>query len=267
MTNEELAAYRPLYKFLAIKFVIFFSYWQSLLLALIGHFDLFPDSAYFSSSNVEAAVQSFLICIEMVIAARLHILAFPYQDYVPAGPGGINKKTEVWIGIRDSFNFRDFVRDVGEGPELVEEGIRSAVGGSKSVVLSVLSGGASGSNGQRLEDDDDDFGYDASRDPSRIQMGGGYANLNPYGMTVAERDAADEVSRPQRAATSSIATEPAPPPVKRPTAKRDPFSLDSEDDDDEPQLWMDDDVPLRGTAGSSSGAGAGGSRSPPPSIL
>ena len=258
VTSEELAEYKPLYKFVAIKFVIFFSYWQSLFLSLIAYFNLYPSSEYFSSSNVQAAVQSFLICIEMVIAARLHIIAFPYQDYVPPGPGGASKKTDVSIGIRDSLNMRDFVRDVGEGPELVEEGLRSAVGRTgKAVALTSLS---SNGGAVRTEDDDDDFGYDASRDPSRIQVGG-YANLNQYGMTVAERDATEEVSRPQRAATSSAAP-PASAPVRKPP-KRDPFSLSDSEDEEEPQFWAGDDVPLRSNAGSSSGGG----RQPPPSIL
>jgi hypothetical protein len=33
--HEELKAYRPLLKFMCIKFIIFFSYWQGLAVALL----------------------------------------------------------------------------------------------------------------------------------------------------------------------------------------------------------------------------------------
>ncbi|KAI9005684.1 organic solute transporter Ostalpha-domain-containing protein [Hyaloraphidium curvatum] len=263
VTHEEIAEHKPLYKFISIKFVIFFSYWQSLFLSLLGRLNLIPESEYVSSANLMAAIQSFLICFEMMIAARLHQFAFPYQDFVPKGPGGENKRTEVWIGIKDSLNMRDFVRDVEEGPQLVEEGLRSAVGSrtrkasgntNKDLVLVDLGPGTAPAEGPRSapaeDEDDDDFGYDASRDPSKIRMGGGYSNLNQFGMTVAETE---EVSRPARAATSATSSAVGTQRYVR----RDPFSLD-DSDEEEPQLWMDDDVPLTTN---------GGGKPPPPSIL
>eukprot|EP01118_Nematostelium_gracile_P001752 TRINITY_DN1182_c0_g1_i3.p1 TRINITY_DN1182_c0_g1~~TRINITY_DN1182_c0_g1_i3.p1 ORF type:complete len:373 (+),score=95.44 TRINITY_DN1182_c0_g1_i3:732-1850(+) len=87
-----LAKYRPLAKFMCIKAVVFFSYWQSIVIAICVHFGWFsfvePDAAEaedsedeWSISDVAMGLQNFLICIEMLPLAVAHIKSFGHKSY------------------------------------------------------------------------------------------------------------------------------------------------------------------------------------------
>jgi hypothetical protein len=73
--ESKLQPFRPLSKFLCIKFVIFFSFWQFCFLILLTKFDIF-------TSQTARFIQDMLICIEMVIAAIGHSFAFSYKDFI-----------------------------------------------------------------------------------------------------------------------------------------------------------------------------------------
>jgi len=73
--EDHLMPFRPLSKFLSIKFVIFFSFWQSCFLMVLTKFDIFHHlTAKF--------LQDLLICLEMVFAAIAHSFAFSYRDFI-----------------------------------------------------------------------------------------------------------------------------------------------------------------------------------------
>jgi len=73
--EKKLMPFRPLSKFLCIKFVLFFSFWQSCFIILLTKFNFF--------SNRDAKIlQDILICFEMVIAAIAHSFAFSYKDFI-----------------------------------------------------------------------------------------------------------------------------------------------------------------------------------------
>lgn len=73
--EQKLHPFRPLSKFLCIKFVIFFSFWQSCFLIILTKFEVFhPQTAKF--------LQDMLICLEMVFAAIAHSFAFSYKDFI-----------------------------------------------------------------------------------------------------------------------------------------------------------------------------------------
>ncbi|CAM9206176.1 unnamed protein product, partial [Phaeothamnion confervicola] len=78
-----LAPYDPVPKFLCIKAVLFLSYWQSVVVAGLGKFDWIRAVGSWSREDVETGIQDFLICIEMLVVAVAHTLAFsaaPYMD-------------------------------------------------------------------------------------------------------------------------------------------------------------------------------------------
>mmetsp|Transcript_17053 Transcript_17053/g.52367 ORF Transcript_17053/g.52367 Transcript_17053/m.52367 type:complete len:187 (+) Transcript_17053:546-1106(+) len=67
-THKQLAMYRPWPKFLCIKGVVFVTFWQSMALNLllsIGYQNV-------ANAAVAEAIQNFLICVEMFIAAMMH---------------------------------------------------------------------------------------------------------------------------------------------------------------------------------------------------
>lgn len=82
--KTELAPIRPLAKFLCVKGVIFFTYWQGVGIALLVAFGVIKarDSwTTYDTDDVAAGLQEFLICVEMFVAALAHAYAFAPRDY------------------------------------------------------------------------------------------------------------------------------------------------------------------------------------------
>ena len=73
-TEERLAPYRPLNKFVTVKAVLFFSFWQSCLFQVFTSMDLF-------SRDTGNVVLNLIITVEMVFAAIAQSYAFTYKDF------------------------------------------------------------------------------------------------------------------------------------------------------------------------------------------
>jgi hypothetical protein len=91
-TKNELGPIRPVGKFLSVKAVVFFTWWQSVFISSLYQMDMFPH--YQAASNnsrnrewtpedVAKGVQDYLICIEMFLAAVVHTFVFPHTEYSP----------------------------------------------------------------------------------------------------------------------------------------------------------------------------------------
>jgi len=80
-TKEELAPFRPVGKFLCIKAVIFFSFWQGLLISLLATLKIVHQFSTISQGNVGRVLQDFAICIEMFVLSIVHHYVFPYKDF------------------------------------------------------------------------------------------------------------------------------------------------------------------------------------------
>ena len=68
--RHELAPMKPLGKFMAVKALVFFSFWQSLGIAVLVNADLVNLSEICDNcqpAQLAAATQDFLICIEMLV--------------------------------------------------------------------------------------------------------------------------------------------------------------------------------------------------------
>lgn len=86
--QKELAPMRPLAKFFSIKLVVFFSFFQSVVIAGLMEIEmieqlfqgLFPEL----NDKVELGrkLQEFLICFDMLIAAIGHQFAFSHRPFV-----------------------------------------------------------------------------------------------------------------------------------------------------------------------------------------
>nr|XP_033946015.1 transmembrane protein 184B-like [Pseudochaenichthys georgianus] len=85
-TRELLVPYNPVLKFFMVKSVIFLSFWQGMLLAILEKCGAIPqiNSAKFSvgEGTVAAGYQNFIICIEMFFAAVALRHAFTYKVYM-----------------------------------------------------------------------------------------------------------------------------------------------------------------------------------------
>jgi hypothetical protein len=84
-TKTELSPIRPVGKFLSVKELVFFIWWQSALIFVFYQMDMIrPYNAAerdWSSDDVAKGIQDYLICMEMFIAAVVHTVVFPHSDY------------------------------------------------------------------------------------------------------------------------------------------------------------------------------------------
>eukprot|EP00916_Digyalum_oweni_P004973 GHVL01008884.1.p1 GENE.GHVL01008884.1~~GHVL01008884.1.p1 ORF type:complete len:358 (+),score=27.69 GHVL01008884.1:439-1512(+) len=82
-----IAPLHPLMKFLCIKGLLFFTFWQMVALGLLRKAGLlmslrllFPSNKW-SQDEITIATQNFLICIEMLGFAFAHTVAYPHNEH------------------------------------------------------------------------------------------------------------------------------------------------------------------------------------------
>lgn len=79
--KHELAPFGPVSKFLVVKSVVFFTFWQGVGLAILAHMGVIQNTDEFSVGEVQVGYQDFLVCIEMFIAAAVHKYTFGHENY------------------------------------------------------------------------------------------------------------------------------------------------------------------------------------------
>lgn len=105
--HDDLKPYRPLSKFLCIKVIIFFSYWQGLVMSVLVYLGLIPGSP---ENNVAEVTQNVLMSFEMVGFAIGHWYAFSYHDYAAVSMIGF-ARLPVFYAMRDAFGIVDLIID------------------------------------------------------------------------------------------------------------------------------------------------------------
>jgi hypothetical protein len=115
-SKEILAEFNPLAKFLCIKAVIFFAFWQSVAISILVKFNfLVTARPGYSEHAISAVVNNALICIEMFPIAVAFAITFGWDVFKdparvprPANPG-------MFVNVLRNFgqvaNFRDIVID------------------------------------------------------------------------------------------------------------------------------------------------------------
>lgn len=103
-TRDLLKPYRPLWKFLTVKGVVFITFWQGLVLSLL----------FINQSEEKAKqLQTWLLCLEMLPAAIAMWFAFPAAPYMNAArnreQGGIMMAVQ---NVGNVVMFTDVVTDL-----------------------------------------------------------------------------------------------------------------------------------------------------------
>lgn len=111
--NQDLKPFRPVPKFLSIKLIIFASYWQGFFLSILVWLGAIPDQVEgYTPDNLAAAIQDFLICVEMPAFAIAHWYAFSWHDFADSRIS--SARMPVWYAVRDAFGIRDLIQDSRE---------------------------------------------------------------------------------------------------------------------------------------------------------
>jgi hypothetical protein len=81
-TKDELKPINPLPKFMCVKLIIFFTWWQGIVIDISTHYKwvrLSSDPE--TETRAESNLQNFIICLEMLFLAVCHSYAFPSQEF------------------------------------------------------------------------------------------------------------------------------------------------------------------------------------------
>ncbi|XP_059810083.1 transmembrane protein 184B-like isoform X2 [Hemitrygon akajei] len=117
-TRELLSPYSPVLKFFMVKSVIFLSFWQGMLLAILEKCGAIPKIAaadvYVGEGTVAAGYQNFIICIEMFFAAIALRYAFTskvYRDKRVDSQGRCAPMKSISSSLKETMNPHDIVQD------------------------------------------------------------------------------------------------------------------------------------------------------------
>ncbi|KAI6014358.1 DUF300-domain-containing protein [Pisolithus marmoratus] len=107
LTKEELAGRRPLAKFLAIKLIVMFTFYQSFVFSwLEGR--VIHATEYWTETNIADGLNALAICIEMVFFSSFMMWAYTVNEYKIDGA----PKTRIWRPLWDSINYKDFAVEI-----------------------------------------------------------------------------------------------------------------------------------------------------------
>ncbi|XP_022666749.1 transmembrane protein 184B-like isoform X1 [Varroa jacobsoni] len=127
-TKDLLKPFDPVWKFFTVKSVIFLSFWQGVLLAIMEKYGFIKDTpsifgghgsndtmhSAVSAGTVSAAYQNFLICVEMFFAAIALRYAFPVRVYAH-GSGMQTGRTvtmqSISSSLKETMNPKDIMND------------------------------------------------------------------------------------------------------------------------------------------------------------
>ncbi|KAG9309617.1 organic solute transporter Ostalpha-domain-containing protein [Chiua virens] len=127
--HDDLKPFRPVPKFLCVKGILFFSFWQSIAVSFLVAVGIITRlGPYTDSEHISLGLTDTLICIEMPFFAAAHMYAFSYRDFItpPASATG-KARSPIYVArmtlgyaLRDAVGLKDLVEDTrttlrGEG--------------------------------------------------------------------------------------------------------------------------------------------------------
>jgi hypothetical protein len=182
-TRDLLQPFDPVLKFFTIKSVIFLSFWQGVLLAILEKLGyILPicsedgQKIDVTPGTISAGYQNFLICIEMLFAAIALRYAFPVSVYAGGDVGeGFGRSVTMQSlsnSLKESMNPRDIMTDAIHNfhPQYQQYTQYSSVSNRRSETETYgevgadqdpsdqpdkTNGGASKSGGKRVSSDND----------------------------------------------------------------------------------------------------------------
>ncbi|KAG6810571.1 hypothetical protein H0H92_011297 [Tricholoma furcatifolium] len=108
LMSDELKGRRPLAKFLCIKLIVMFTFYQSFVFsALEGR--VIKATTYWTATNIADGLSALTICIEMVIFSALMMWAYPATEYRQKTG---SSATSIWRPLWDSINYSDFAHEI-----------------------------------------------------------------------------------------------------------------------------------------------------------
>ncbi|EGW31434.1 uncharacterized protein SPAPADRAFT_154586 [Spathaspora passalidarum NRRL Y-27907] len=106
---NDLKPYKPVGKFLCVKLIIFASYWQGVILAILNFFQVLGDTTNEGDISIGVCIQNALLCVELIGFAWGHWVSFTYKPFtISELPYG---RYQLKYSLKDCFGFRDLIND------------------------------------------------------------------------------------------------------------------------------------------------------------
>ncbi|KAK5991353.1 Transmembrane-like protein [Cladobotryum mycophilum] len=146
--SKPLAEHNLFIKILAIKLVVFLSFWQATAISVgTSTLKIVHPNKVLAYPDIKVGIPALLLCVEMAIFAILHLWAFPYKIYrdnagrrafypdPDPSKGGVTMAIEKrwarpsggFLGIKalwDALNLWDFVKAFGRGMRWLMCGVK-----------------------------------------------------------------------------------------------------------------------------------------------
>lgn len=289
--RQPLAEHKLGLKVLAIKLVVFLSFWQTIAISLAtsSTLHLVSPNEKLSYPDLKVGIPSLLLCVEMALFAILHLWSFPYAQYKEGAKTSFYPSPNPTIGVPphenehgpnqggfaglkafgDALNVWDIVKAFGRGIRWLFVGVKNRHEDPSYQLKGDTSypgaGNADGKSTDHLpiatQFRRSTFGVNASGEPMPEESAGLIANAQPNpgnayrGRTDTYRDSTSE---PQAYGQNPESRRPSQPINYTPYDDRGDIGAAGA------QLYAyDESDPYHGSgAGTASGAGAGPSRNP-----
>ncbi|OSC98871.1 DUF300-domain-containing protein [Trametes coccinea BRFM310] len=109
--NDDLKPFRPMPKFLCVKGILFFSFWQSIFISiLVASGAIKKLGPYTDREHISLGLTDTLICFEMPFFAVAHMYAFSTRDYIDKHTAYVARMPFIYA-LRDAFGLRDVIED------------------------------------------------------------------------------------------------------------------------------------------------------------
>ncbi|KAI0037118.1 organic solute transporter Ostalpha-domain-containing protein [Vararia minispora EC-137] len=123
--SQDLKPFRPVPKFLCVKGILFFSFWQSILVSILVSAGAIKQlGPYTDVEHISLGLTDLLICLEMPFFAVAHWYAFSHRDYIDSDITFVGRMP-IRYAVRDAFGYKDVFEDMkstlrGEGMDYRE---------------------------------------------------------------------------------------------------------------------------------------------------
>ncbi|KAG0140602.1 hypothetical protein CROQUDRAFT_664978 [Cronartium quercuum f. sp. fusiforme G11] len=105
VTKEHLKGRSPLAKFLTIKGIVFFTFYQGFVFSILEKHGVIRGSNYWTATNVSEGLQALCTTIEMVVFSIIMIFSFSWKEYQLMEP---TRRTSAFRSFIHSQNYSDF---------------------------------------------------------------------------------------------------------------------------------------------------------------
>ncbi|TIA88846.1 hypothetical protein E3P99_02383 [Wallemia hederae] len=113
ITKEDLAGKKPLAKFLSIKLLVFFTFYQGFIFDQLAEHDVLKATEYWTKTNISNGLNSLCTCIEMVIFSAFMVYAFSFREYRNRTKvEGVKRIMNPFMAFLHAINLTDFLKDI-----------------------------------------------------------------------------------------------------------------------------------------------------------